>query len=214
MQKQYNLQDILLFDQRYRATFINSLGGFKSLVLVGTMGNNDKTNLAPFSSFVHLGANPPLFALIIRPDSVERHTLENIRSREEFTVNHVREDFYMQAHQCSARYPREQSEFDATGLIQEQLDGFSAPFVKQSIIKIGARFLREIEIKENGTVMLIAQIERVILPADCLEKDGFVDIEKARTVTCSGLDSYHSTHRIGRLCYAKPELQTRQIDQF
>jgi len=43
MQKEFTLNDILNFDQRYRATFINSLGGFKSLALVGTLNSEGKT---------------------------------------------------------------------------------------------------------------------------------------------------------------------------
>ena len=32
----------------------------------------------------------------------------------------------------------------------------------------------------------------------------FIDLEKANTITCSGLDSYHKTIQIDRLSYAKP----------
>ena len=213
MQQQYILNDILSFEQRFRAAFINSLGGFKSLVLIGSIGGDKLTNLAPFSSLVHLGANPPLFALIVRPDSVERHTLENILDTGEFTVNHVREEFYQKAHQCSARYPKEVSEFDATGLTAEYFEGFAAPFVAESHIKIGAKLVRQMDIQENGTIMLIASIERVLLPKECIAVDGFVDIESAGTITCSGLDSYHGTKRLARLSYAKPDQQLSEISK-
>jgi hypothetical protein len=32
-----------------------------------------------------------------------------------------------------------------------------------------------------------------------------LDIEKAKTITCSGLDSYHKTERLARLTYAKAD---------
>jgi hypothetical protein len=35
--------------------------------------------------------------------------------------------------------------------------------------------------------------------------DGFIDLEKANTITCSGLDSYHKTIQLDRLSYAKPD---------
>jgi hypothetical protein len=44
--------------------------------------------------------------------------------------------------------------------------------------------------------------------------DGFVDLEKAGTLTCSGLDSYHKTARIARLSYAKPDQVPLQIADF
>jgi hypothetical protein len=34
-----------------------------------------------------------------------------------------------------------------------------------------------------------------------------LDIEKAKSITCSGLDSYHSTSRLSRLKYAKPNIE-------
>ncbi len=201
----FNKTDIQGWEQRYRAAFINSLGGFKSLVLVGSRNLNGSSNLAPFSSLFHIGANPPLFGLIFRPDTVERHTLSNILSSRVFTVNHVAESFYKAAHQASARYPAEVSEFDATGLTEEIKPGFYAPFVKESHIKIGAAFRQKIDIERNGTIMLLAEIKYVSVPEKAIMADGFVDLEKAGTVTCSGLDSYHTTNRIARLSYAKPD---------
>jgi len=204
-------QDILDFEQRYRATFINSLGGFKSLVLIGTRSKSGNTNLAVFNSYFHLGANPPLFGIIIRPDSVERHTLSNILETGEFTVNHVKADFYKQAHQTSARYPSTTSEFNASGLNEEYHSGFYAPFVNESSIKIHAQFKQKLEIEVNGTIMIIAKINHVFLPEDCLLNDGFVDLENAGTITCSGLDSYHSTKKLARLSYAKPYQPLKEI---
>ncbi|MBK6833999.1 MAG: flavin reductase family protein [Bacteroidetes bacterium] len=212
MQKKINAEDINNFEQRYRATLINSLGGFKSLVLIGTRNKEGKSNLAIFNSFFHLGANPPLFGIIIRPDSVERHTLSNILETGVFTVNHVNEDFYKQAHQTSARYPADVSEFDAAGLTEENNPGIYAPFVKESSIKITASFRQKIDIEANGTIMIIGKINHISLPENCLSEDGFIDIEKAGTITCSGLDSYHTTKRLSRLTYAKPDKLPQEIN--
>lgn len=211
MNKEFTLKDILAFEQRYRGAFINSLSGFKSLALIGTRNKEGKSNVAIFNSLFHIGANPPLFGFIVRPDSVERHTLSNILETGEFTVNHVREHFYKQAHQTSARYPNDISEFETTELIEESKAGFFAPFVKESYIKIGASFMQKIDIQSNGTIMIIAKIKFISLPTNCIGDDGFVDIEKAETITCSGLDSYHRTQKIARLSYAKPNLPLTEI---
>ena len=141
MEKEITLNNILGFEQRYRATLINSLGGFKSVALIGTINSKGITNLAIFNSFFHLGANPPLFGFIVRPDSVERHTLTNILETKQFTVNHIQESFYKQAHQTSARYDSKISEFEATGLTAEYKTGHIAPFVKESAVKIAAEFI-------------------------------------------------------------------------
>ena len=202
---EYNSKDILAFEQRYRAMFVNSLGGFKSLSLIGTRSRKGQSNLAVFNSFFHIGANPPLFGFIVRPDSVERHTLNNILETRIFTVNHVREEFYKAAHQTSARYAEDVSEFEVTGLTEENMPGYYAPFVGESHVKIGASFRQKIDIEQNGTIMILAEIMYVSIPGDALRPDGYVDLEKAGTLTCAGLDSYHRTERISRLAYAKPD---------
>ena len=205
MTKTYSFDDLMALEQRYRAAMINSLGGFKSVVLVGTQNHANQQNLAIFNSFFHIGANPPLCGLIIRPDSVERHTYENMLSTGFYTVNHIREEFYQQAHQTSARYPRNVSEFEATGLHAVYKQDFFAPYVQESLVQIGLSLQEKVELKINGTILVIGKMEHIYFPSDCLQEDGFLDLEKAGTITCSGLDSYHKTQRIARLSYAKPD---------
>ena len=194
----------MAMEQRKRAHLINSVGGFKSVCLIGTADKTGNTNLAIFSSIVHIGANPPLICFIMRPDSVERHTLSNILETGIYTINHITENMYRQAHQTSARYPKNISEFDATGLTIEYKNNFKAPFVKDSTIQLAVEFKERIDLTINNTIMVIGEINQLYLPNDCLCEDGYLDIEKAGTITCSGLDSYHTTNRLQRLEYAKP----------
>ncbi len=51
--------------------------------------------------------------------------------------------------------------------------------------------------------MVIGEIKNIYFPENCLQEDGYLDIEKAGTITCSGLDSYHLSNRMSRLAYAK-----------
>jgi flavin reductase (DIM6/NTAB) family NADH-FMN oxidoreductase RutF len=207
----FSQKDLQAMAPRYRATFINSLGGFKSLVLVGTADADGAANLAPFSSLFHIGANPPLCGLIFRPDSVDRHTLSNIEQTGFYTVNHVNADFYKKAHQTSARYAKEVSEFDAVDLTPYYGEGFHAPFVAESQVKFGLELREKHPLSINGTILIIGEIKHVILPELLIQSDGYVDIEKAGTLTCSGLDSYHSTQRLARLTYAKPDSLPQEI---
>lgn len=204
MQKHISNHEILSMEQRYRATFINSLGGFKSVNLIGTKNKKEQSNLAIFNSIVHLGANPPLVGMIVRPDSVERHTYENILETGFYTLNHLNETIYKQAHQSSARYLRHESEFEATGLSEEYKNGFFAPFVKESSIQIALELREKQELIINGTILVIGEIKEVYLPRHALSADGCVDLEKAGTITCSGLDTYSKTIKLARLSYAKP----------
>lgn len=76
-------------DSRTRAHFINSLSGFKSANLIGSQDHQGHTNLSIVSSVFHLGANPALVGMIIRPHSVPRHTFENILQTGFYTINQV-----------------------------------------------------------------------------------------------------------------------------
>lgn len=212
MKRSFTNEDIDSFEQRYRAAFINSLSGYKSIALIGTIDRSGRTNLAIFNSFFHLGANPPLFGFVVRPDSVERHTWENIQETSFFTVNHIHEGIVTAAHQTSARYTRNQSEFTETGLTPEYKQGFIVPFVKESEIQIGAEFLESKKIERNGTIIVIAGIRSVYLPENCLRQDGLIELEKAGTITGSGIDSYHKATKIARLSYAKPGIIPKEIE--
>jgi len=199
-----NFVQLMDMEQRKRAQLINSISGFRSVALIGTTDAKGQTNLAIFSSIVHIGSNPPLLSFIMRPDSVERHTLTNILDTGFYTINHINADMYEKAHQTSARYPKSVSEFDAAQLTPVFKNDFVAPFVAESQIQIGMEFRERIEININQTSMIIGEIKFVHYPTSCLLEDGFIDIEKAGTITSTGLDSYHTTQVLKRLEYAKP----------
>jgi flavin reductase (DIM6/NTAB) family NADH-FMN oxidoreductase RutF len=203
MKIQITTADLIQMEQRKRAQLINSVGGFKSVCLIGSVDLTGQTNLAIFNSIVHIGANPPLISFIMRPDSVERHTLANILETGSYTINHLNESIYKKAHQSSARYPKEVSEFDATGLSTEYKSNCKAPFVKESHVQLELEFKQRIDLTINNTILIIGEIKNIYFPEDCMQEDGFLDIEKAGTITCSGLDSYHLTKSLERLPYAK-----------
>ena len=204
MNSTLTLEQLMEMEQRQRAHLINSIGGFKSVALIGSIDLQGQTNVAIFSSIVHIGSNPPLLSFIMRPDSVERHTLANILDTGFYTINHINAQIYEQAHQTSARYPKSMSEFDATGLTPQFKNDFVAPFVEESQIQLAMEFKERLDITINQTIMIIGEVKAIHFPSDCLAQDGFMNIEKAGTITVAGLDSYHTTQPLQRLPYAKP----------
>lgn len=203
--KVFSEQAILALPQRMRANFLNSLSGFKSANLVGTRNTRGVNNLALISSVFHIGANPPLIGMLMRPHTVVRDTLQNIKDTGVYTINHVHQSFVDKAHQCSARYSSAQSEFEAVGLTPQLSSSVNAPFVAESKIKIALQVEQITVIELNQTELVIGKVLEVELSDDILFEDGYVDIEKAQSVAVSCLDSYHSTHRIDRYSYAKPD---------
>lgn len=208
---QFTGSDISNMETRQRAAFMNSLTGFKSASLIGTIDKSGNTNLSIFSSVTHLGSNPALIGFINRPDTTERHTFENILDVGQFTISHINTAIFQKAHQTSARYPKEVSEFEAVGLTPEFLPGFRAPFVQESSIKYGLAYVEHHQLNINGTILIIGKVIEVVLPESCLRADGSIDVERAQTVAISGLDGYHSTEQIARLSYAKTDKLPTQI---
>ena len=204
--------EIQSLNQRYRAQLINSLSGFKSANLIGTQDANGKSNLAIISSVVHLGASPALVGFIMRPDNGERHTLDNIITSKHYTINQVSADIYQQAHQCSARIPRQESEFTHTGLSAHYVGNINAPFVKESHIKYAVKVKEILPIELNNTQFIIGEIIHIICHKKAIQSDGYIDLEATNAVSVSGLDSYHKSSRLSRLSYAKPNMPIIKLD--
>lgn len=202
--KQFSRSEIDNLEKRMRANLINSLSGYKSANLIGTISARGVTNLAIFSSVVHLGANPPLLGLIMRPvGQVERHTYENIRQNNFYTINHIHENFIEKAHWTSAKFAADVSEFEKCKLNEEFIEGFEAPFVAESKIKIGLKFAKELPIELNSTILVIGEIQHIILSKNALLENGNVDLNIVGDVAISGLDNYHKVQKIETLPYAK-----------
>lgn len=202
----FDATDIAAMDKLQRVQFATTLPGPKPLCLVGTRSLAGRSNLAPFSSVTHLGSNPILIGMVTRPDSVERHTLRNILETQSWTLNHVTEEFVAQAHQCSARYPDETSEFEATGLTEHHQPGITAPFVLESPIRFALKLEEIIDIPSNNTKLIIGRVCFVEIPDESYSPDGTVDI--CRSLASTALDTYFSIQEVARLPYAKPSPPT------
>lgn len=196
--------DIQELETRYRTAFVNSLAGFRQVVLVGTKSVAGNTNLAIFNSLIHLGANPALFGLINRPDNVQRDTLQNILETREYSLNYVQAADYKKAHQTSARYDKGISEFEKVGFKEFYEESFFAPFVENALVKIAMKLEDTIPIPLNGTVLIVGSIRQVEIADSLVGADGFVDLAQAEILMSQGLDAYFVANMIGRLPYAKP----------
>lgn len=202
--KHFTKQELASLHHLQRANLINSISGYKPANLIGTISDSGNTNLAIFSSVLHIGANPPLMGFIMRPtQDVPRHTYENIRENGFYTINHVHENFVENAHWTSAKFERDESEFEKCGLTEEFLEDFKAPFVAESKIKIGLKFVEEIPINLNKTILIIGEIQHIFVPENALLENGNVDLNHVSDVAISGLNTYHKVEKISDFPYAR-----------
>lgn len=197
--------DIKEMDRLYRVNLINSLSGFKSANLIGTRSRKGIDNLATISSVVHLGSNPPLLGFIMRPPVVPRHSYENIFSQGVYSINHISAHFVQRAHYCSAKFDRYTSEFDACNLSREWIDGFAAPFVKESPVRIGLKLIDDIPIPANDTRLIVGEIMHILSSKEAIDPSGSLQLESCDTLCISGLDQYHKTEKVAQYPYARPQ---------
>ena len=112
-------------------------------------------------------------------------------------------------------YSGVQSEFDlglvtftpsfAPGLYHEG-DGKDLGSVLEfkSEVKIGMKFIEELKISSNNTILIVGEIINIIIDKDNnVSDDGSLNFEKIKTVCISGLDSYYDTKKIAKYPYAK-----------
>ena len=208
----FSLEDINQMHHLYRINLINSCSGYKSANLIGTKDLQGVSNVAVFSSVTHLGSNPGLLGFFLRPTTVIRNTYDNIKKTGKYTLNHIHSDILEDAHHTSAKYDVSISEFDMTNLEEEYKDGFIAPFVKGCPIQMAMEYVEEYPIKANNTILLIGRINKLYVPDDLLEKDGFINLSKGKVATINGLDGYAVPELKTRLEYQRPKPIAEKID--
>ena len=206
----YTKKDIQALDRVNKLKIINSVTGIKPANLIGTINDNGQTNLAIFSSIVHLGSDPALLGFIARPLTAEvGHTYANIRANNSYTINHIHPHFIKNAHYTSAKFEANISEFERCNLKEEYVNNFKAPFVQESTFKMGMKFVEAIDIKHNGTKLIIGEIEHLIIPDNAVV-DGDIDLEATNSVGISGLNSYYSLTKI----HKHPYVRVNEVPEF
>lgn len=196
-----------MMDRVRRLNIVNSLGGIKPANLVGTRSREGVDNLSIFNSAIHIGSEPPLIGLISRPvGEVPRHTYDNIRSTGLYTLNSVSVDQAERAHLTSAKFESSVSEFDSCGFEREYVDGFPAPFVKDSEIRLALELREEVPLKINGTILIIGEIRFISIGrSNSVSDEGYIDFESLDLAGVSGLNTYYSLKKELELPYARPE---------
>ena len=203
----FEKEDIENLPHLSKINLVNSGTGYKSANLIGTKSKDGISNLAIFSSVTHFGSSPAIYGFVLRPTTVRRNTYDNIMESGVFTLNPVFKERIADAHHTSAKYPTEISEFDKTNFEEEYKDDCHAPFVKGAPLQIRMKFLEEVPIKANGTILVLATVEKMYVREEMLSEDYFIDLSKGNIAAVTGLDGYGVPQSIERLSYQRPKPQ-------
>lgn len=201
----FNFDDIQNLEKIYKINLINSCSGFKSANLLGSVSEEGVSNVAVFSSVTHLGSKPPTLGFILRPTTVPRDTYKNIKDLGVFTINHIHQDIIEDAHHTSAKYPKEVSEFDMTGLEEEFKGNFKAPFVKGAPVQMSMKFVEEVYVPSNDVMLIVSQIQELYINDALLQEDGLINLSKGNVAAINGLDTYAIPEFKKQLSYQRPK---------
>lgn len=198
-------QQISEYPHLYKINLMNSISGYKSANLIGTKSEKGISNVAVFSSVVHYGSSPAILGFVVRPTTVTRNTYDNIKHTNYYTINAISEEMIDDAHHTSAKYPAEISEFDKTNLSEEYKNGMHAPYVKESPLQIGMKFLEEYYIKANDTILVLGEVVDLYFKDTMLSEDGLLNLSKEKVAAINGLDTYMVAETFKKLSYQRPK---------
>ena len=157
----------------------------RPIAFVSTMGPDGIYNLAPFSFFTAVSANPPTiaFAPMINTLGKRKDTLNNVEHLGEFVVNVVSEDIVQPMNETSADFPPEIDEFEVSGLTPIPSDLVAVPRVKESHIAMECKLRQIVEMSSLplGGSLVIGEVVRFHVDDEYFD-DYRIDVDKLRPV--------------------------------
>ncbi|MGH8003740.1 MAG: flavin reductase family protein [Limisphaerales bacterium] len=158
----------------------------RPIAFVSTQSPEGALNLAPFSFFTGVSANPPavLFCPLVRAsDAKTKDTLRNIAATKEFVVNVVSEAFAEQMNLTSTEFPPEVSEFAESGLTPVPSQKVKPPRVKESPVNMECKLIQMVPIGSEplGGTVVIGEIV-LLHVADELFDNFRVDLKKLKPI--------------------------------
>ncbi len=169
----------------------------RPIAFVSTVDAEGHRNLAPFSFFTAVSANPPVIAfspMIRGSDSCRKDTLRNIEATREFVVNIVSEDFAEAMNKTSPEFPPEVDEFEISGLTPLASELVRPARVAESRIHMECRLLQVIHVspKPLGGSIVLGEVLRFHI-ADEVILDYKIDPDKLRPIARMGGPTYART---------------------
>ncbi|UUZ95151.1 flavin reductase family protein [Paenibacillus sp. P25] len=158
----------------------------RPIAFVSTVDPEGRCNLAPFSFFTGICAEPMMvcFAPMIRgTDGNKKDTLLNIEATGEFVINVVGEEIAAQMNDCAIEFAPGVDEFEQAGLTKIASDSVDPPRVKECSIHLECKLHQIVSFGEQpGAGSLV--IGRVVLlhVNDELYENGKINTGKLRPI--------------------------------
>jgi len=175
----------------------------RPIAWVSTLSPRGIANLAPYSFFNGVGANPPsvIFCPVNRRDGSKKDSLLNVEASKEFVVNIVPFALAGPMNDSSAELPYEQSEFELTGLQQAPSEKIKAPRVKDAPVHLECVLDQIVNVGSGalGANIVIGRIVWMHISESVLNEQQEVDPRKLDTIGRMGGMSYARTTELFEL---------------
>jgi flavin reductase (DIM6/NTAB) family NADH-FMN oxidoreductase RutF len=154
---------------------------------ISSIDAEGRLNLAPFSFFNVVGANPPhiLFCPMIRgTDQKPKDTLRNVRATGEFVVNIVTEELAEAMNLSSTELPAEVNEFEISGLTPQPSTTVKPPRVAESPVHFECKVATIFDFGDqpgSGSVV-IGRIIHIHVRDEVLIEPDKIDLEKLKPI--------------------------------
>lgn len=172
----------------------------RPIAWVSTINENGQTNLAPFSFFQGVTANPPtlMFVPVNDRHGVKKHTVQNIERVPQFVVNLVSAELGEAMNRTSATLPYEESEFETFGIPAAPSVRVRPPRVAASPIAFECELDRIVLIGEGPLAanVVFGRILLVHVRDDVLGDRGLPDPLKLKLIARLGGDSYAAVNSV------------------
>jgi flavin reductase (DIM6/NTAB) family NADH-FMN oxidoreductase RutF len=166
----------------------------RPIAFVSTISADGARNLAPFSFFNVICAEPPTVCFSTGFRVPSKDTLANVKATGEFVVNIVSEEIAEQMNLCSGEYPAGIDEFQVSGLTPVSSDMVKPPYVLESHVNMECRLVETVEISTRplGGTLIIGEVLRFHLDGE-IAADFRVNPDKLRAIGRMGGNEYIRT---------------------
>lgn len=132
----------------------------RPIAFVSTISQDGVYNLAPFSFFNTVCAEPPIVSFCPGMRTPPKDTLANIRATGEFVVNIVGEDIAKKMNLCSGDYPPDGDEFTISGLTSLSSERVRPPRVAESRVHMECTLhqIIEVSMRSRGATMVLGEV--------------------------------------------------------
>jgi flavin reductase (DIM6/NTAB) family NADH-FMN oxidoreductase RutF len=169
----------------------------RPIAWVSTISAEGKTNLAPFSFFQGVCANPPtlMFVPVNNRQGLKKDTVRNIEAVPEFVVNLVPHRLAEQMNATSALLPYGESEFEKFGIAPAPSDQVRPPRVAAAPVAFECRLHQIVNIGEGPLAahVIFGRILAAHVADAVLGTDGRPDVSKLDLIGRLGGEAYTTT---------------------